>query len=94
MGIQSKERQDELFDLRWEKRQLLYALTLSICGSEKDRREAKATLLDLASNPGMAKAVLGALEGNIEHFSAEAPEVFEAVRRNIGPRPELPSAHH
>ena len=94
MGIQAKERQEELFDLRREKRQLLYALTLSICGSESEKREAKITLLDLASTPGMASAVLGVLEGCIEHFSAEAPEVFEAARRNLGPRPNLPSAHH
>jgi len=94
MGIQAKERQDELFDLRLEKRQLLLALTLSICGSAQDKKEAKTILMELASDPAMAKAVMGALEGNEAHFSEEAPEVYELARRNSGPRPNFPSAHN
>lgn len=68
MGLQSKERQDELFDLRLEKRQLLYALTLAICGGPREQAAAKEKLSDFASDPAMAKYVLASFEGSPESF--------------------------
>lgn len=82
MGIQARDRQDELFDLRHERRMLLCALTLSLCGDSKDRAEAKVTLLEFAKDPALAKHIVAWSEGlpNKELMSEDFQEVLEIAR--------------
>lgn len=94
MGIQARERQDELFDLRVEKRQLLYALTLAICGVPAEKVKAKTMLADMASDPAMAKHVIAAFDGSPQSF-----EDFEDIRRSAmqavsPPRHQVPVLAH
>ncbi|MEY2117273.1 hypothetical protein [Rhodanobacter sp. FW106-PBR-R2A-1-13] len=94
MGIQSKERQDELFDLRVERRRLLLALALAICGSTQDQKEARTILLDLAEEPAMGKILIDALGGAPEKF-VDYEDVLEVARRNTTlPAHQAPSQIH
>lgn len=87
MGIQAHERQDELFDLRYERRQLLYALTLAICGGPPEQAAARVKLTEFARDPSMAKFVLASLEGAPESFT-DADEI-KAVAEHATAAPRL-----
>lgn len=89
MGIQAKERQDELFDLRHDRRRLLVALALALTGDPPDVKAALITLTEMASDPAMAKVVLSVLETRPDKFATMMPDVFEIARRNSSPRPEI-----
>lgn len=94
MGIQAKERQDELFDLRVERRRLLLALALAICGSAQEQKEARVILLDLAAEPAMGKILVDAIGGAPEKF-VDYADVLEMAKRNSAPAIHLaPSQVH
>ena len=85
MGIQARERQDELFDLRHERRMLLCALALSLCGDQKDRAEAMVTLQDFAKEPVLAKAIVLWAEGLTKPLSDDFQQLLETAQDAANP---------
>lgn len=92
MGMEKKDRQDELFDLRVERRKLLVALAQAICGSNQDQKAAKETLLDLAANPTLAPLILSTIDTLPAKLREGAADVWEVARLNATPRPHLIAA--
>jgi len=93
MGIQSKERQDELFDLRVNQARLFYALAIAIGGGPGEQRQAKEMLLEFASDPLTAKSMLRAIPPELEDRSEAIIEAVAVARRTLSPRPPLLEAN-
>ena len=87
MGTQAHERQDELFDLRSKNRRLLHALILSTCGDDQDRKLARIELMEISTDPLMAKHVISAFsipEMNTAKYAGFTDEVLAAARLTLG----------
>lgn len=95
MGFQAHERQDELFDLRSKNRRLLHALILAIAGDPCDMKQARIEMLEIASDPLMARNVISALsppEMNAAKYAGFTDEVLAAARMTMGMPPAPPIA--
>lgn len=95
MGTQAHERQDELFDLRFKNRCLLHALILATCGDDRDRKQARIELEELATDPLMAKNVISAFdipEMNTAKYAGFTSDVLAVARLTLGLPPAEPAS--
>lgn len=84
VGRQANERQDELWDLRRDNRKLLRVIALMLCGDEGDQQQARVEMLQIASDPLMAKKVLNVMEVWPPMPDSFAQEVAQQARQALG----------
>ena len=87
MGIQAKDRQDQLFEVRIHQSQLFHAVALAMTGSPVDARVAEGILIDLASDPLCARILLRSIPDDIAEKSDVLIRVIGVARRALSPRP-------
>lgn len=86
MGIEAKDRQDQLFGYRFNQHQLFFALALALSGNDHDRRQAEAMLADFASDPPTARAIIRAIPPEAIETSPRLGEIVSIAHRAISPR--------
>ena len=92
MGIQAKDRQDQLFEFRINQGQLLLALSLALCGTAPEMREAESMLLDFASDPLTARIIRRAISDELASGNELLTKVVTTAERSLQPRLALQQA--